>query len=91
MFNDPISYVMLCAGVVGLIATFHWWRAFERKCDEQRRQWIRDVNKLGEQYGHPELAGTPDNPDAAYIKCFEADQTPSQVIASVFGGQQTTT
>jgi len=94
MFNDPISYVMFCAGVVGLIATFHWWRAFERKCDEQllcnERQWIRDVNKLADQYGYPELAGTPDTPDAAYIKRFEADQTPAQVIASVFGAQQST-
>lgn len=88
MFNDPISYVMFCAGIVGLIATFHWWRASERECDERQRKWVRDVNKLGEQYGHPELAGTPDNPNAAYIKCFEADQTPAQVIASVFGTQQ---
>ena len=88
MFNDPISYVMFGAGVVGLISVYHWWRAFERKCVEQRRQWIRDVNKLGERYGHPGLAGTPDNPDAAYIKCFEAGQTPAQVIASVFGAHQ---
>lgn len=39
---------------------------------------------------YPELAGTPDNPDPAYIKCFEADHTPAQVIASVFGAQQLT-
>lgn len=90
MFNDPISYVMFCAGVVGLIGVYHWWRAFERKCVEQRRQWIREVNKQAEQYGHPELAGTPDNPDAAYVKWFEADQTPAQVIAAVFGSQQPT-
>jgi hypothetical protein len=23
------------------------------------RQWIRDVNKLAERYGHEEVAGTP--------------------------------
>ena len=90
MFNDPISYVMFCAAVVGLIWCYHSWRAFEQKCAEERRQWIRDVNKLAERYGHPELAGTPDNPDAAYIKLFEADQSPAQVIVSVFGAQQPT-
>ncbi|HJH19475.1 MAG TPA: hypothetical protein K8W20_12260 [Pseudomonas lactis] len=90
MFNDPISPVMFFAGVVGLIWCYHSWRAFERKCAEERRQWILDVNNLGERYGHPELVGTPDNPDAAYIKCYEAGQTPAQVIASVFGAQQPT-
>lgn len=90
MLSDPPSYVLFCMGVIGLIFCFHSWRAFERNCAEQRHQCIRDVNNLGERYGHPGLAGTPDNPYAAYIKCFDAGQTPAQVIAYVFGAQQPT-
>lgn len=81
---------MFCTAVIGLIGVYFWWRDFERTYVERRRQWIRDVNKLAEWYGHPELAGTPDNPNAAYVKWFEADQSPAQVIAAVFGPQQPT-
>jgi len=88
MFSDPISYVMVCISVVVLIGCFHGWRSLDRDYAERKRQWIQDVNELAAQYGHPGLAGTPDNPDAAYVKCFDADQTPAQVISSVFGSQQ---
>jgi hypothetical protein len=54
------------------------------------RQWIRDVNKLAERYGHEEMAGTPDDPDAEYVERFEAGETPAQVIAADFGVQQPT-
>lgn len=51
------------------------------------RQWIRDVNQLGERYGYEDMAGTPDYPDPEYIERFEAGETPAQVIANDFGGQ----
>jgi hypothetical protein len=54
------------------------------------RQWIRDVNKLAERYGHEEMAGTPDDPDAEYAERFEAGETPAQVIAADFGAKQPT-
>lgn len=51
------------------------------------RQWVRDVNKLGERYGHEDMAGTPDDPDEDYVERFEAGETPAQVIAADFGTQ----
>jgi hypothetical protein len=90
MLSDPPSYLLFGMGVIGLIFCYYKWRELDRKFAEERRQWIRDVNKLAEQYGHQELAGTPDNPDAAYVRWFEADQTPAQVISAVFGSQQPT-
>lgn len=90
MLNDPPSYLLFCMGVIGLIYCFHKWRELDRKCAEDRRQWVRDVNKLAERYGHPELAGRPDNPHADFVKRFEADETPAQVIAAYFSAQQPT-
>ena len=54
------------------------------------RQWIRDVNQLGERYGYEEIAGTPDDPDAEYVERFQAGETPAQVIVADFGDQQPT-
>lgn len=48
------------------------------------RQWIRDVNKLGLQYGHEDVAGTPDDPDAEYVDRFLAGESPAAVIAADF-------
>lgn len=48
------------------------------------RQWIREVNRLGEGYGYEDLAGTPDDPDIDYVARFEAGETPDQVIVADF-------
>ena len=52
------------------------------------RQWIRELNKLGERYGHEDMAGTPNDPDPDYVDRFKAGETPAQVIASDFDDQQ---
>jgi hypothetical protein len=52
------------------------------------RQWVRDVNKLGEKYGHEEMAGTPDEPDAEMVDVFERGLTPEQAVAECFCGQR---
>ncbi|HHM8677488.1 hypothetical protein [Pseudomonas aeruginosa] len=48
------------------------------------RQWIRDVNALGERYGFEEIAGTPDDPDAEYVERWREGETPAEVIAEDF-------
>lgn len=90
MLSDPPSYVLFCMGVIGLIFCYYGWREIDRMSAEELRQWIRDVNMLAERYGHEEMAGTPDKPDADYVKRFEAGETPAQVIAADFGAQQPT-
>lgn len=52
------------------------------------RRWIREVNRLGEQYGHEDMAGTPDYPDPDYVDRFKSGETPAQVIAADFGQQE---
>lgn len=54
------------------------------------RQFVQEVNKLGEAYGHEEMAGTPDDPDPDVIDAFERGLTPEQVIAEAFGNCQPT-
>ncbi len=48
------------------------------------RQWIREVNALGEQYGFEEIAGTPDDPEAEYVERWREGETPAEVIAEDF-------
>ncbi|HBP1199007.1 TPA: hypothetical protein L5621_006293 [Pseudomonas aeruginosa] len=48
------------------------------------RQWIRDVNALGAQYGHEDMAGSPDEPDAEYVERWQAGETPAEVVAEDF-------
>lgn len=48
------------------------------------RQWIRDVNALGVQYGFEDIAGTPDDPDAEYVERWQSGETPQDVIAEDF-------
>jgi hypothetical protein len=54
------------------------------------RQWIRDVNQLGKQYGLEDMAGTADDPNGEYVDRFMAGETPEQVIASDFPDQSPT-
>lgn len=49
------------------------------------RQWIRDVNRLGDDYGHEETAGTPDEPEAEMVDAFKRGLTPEQAIIEAFG------
>jgi len=51
------------------------------------RQWIREVNRLGEGYGHEDMAGTPEDPDGDYVARFKAGETPEQVIIADFTDQ----
>lgn len=54
------------------------------------RQWIRDVNKLGDKYGHEEIAGTPNEPDEEMVDAFKRGLSPEQVIAEAFGDAEPT-
>jgi len=55
-----------------------------------RRQWVRDVNKLGGKYGHEDVAGTPDYPDPDWVDAFERGLTAEQAIAEAFGDAEPT-
>ncbi|CAI9912252.1 TPA: hypothetical protein ACNVX4_006306 [Pseudomonas aeruginosa] len=48
------------------------------------RQWVREVNALGEQFGFEDMAGTPDAPDAEYVERWREGETPEEVIAEDF-------
>lgn len=45
------------------------------------RQWICDVNTLGERYGYAELAGTPDLPKPEYVELFNTGMPPEDAVA----------
>lgn len=52
---------------------------------KRMRQWVREVNALGTQYGHEEAAGTPDHPDPDMLELFERGLSPQQAITEAFG------
>ncbi|VVN27711.1 hypothetical protein PS623_04621 [Pseudomonas fluorescens] len=88
MLNDPPSYFMVGITILVLFYCYHVWQEAGRKGAERLRQWVLEVNTLAEQHGHPDLAGSPDDPYPDYVKRFEAGETPAQVIAAYFGRQQ---